>query len=93
MTAKVHPPKNPLVPVTRLADYLAARLTAPPAFVSVSDGEHRLCRSCLRAGYGVDRWHPATTDFFTTSRGALEFAKCKACRSEVQARQFGRVAA
>lgn len=58
-------------------------------FKTMPDGEHALCRSCQRAGYGVDSWHPATVEFWPVLHGHLLFNKCRACRSEVQARKFG----
>lgn len=60
-------------------------------FQSRPDGEWAQCPSCVRAGYGVDSWHPATSEYWVTLHGALQFQKCKACRSEVQARKFGMV--
>ncbi len=62
-------------------------------FRSMPDGEYALCRSCERAGYGPDAWLPATDEFWSKSAGALQFNKCKACRSEVTARKFGFVPA
>lgn len=58
-------------------------------FQSRADGEYVQCPNCARAGYGVDSWHPATPEFWVTWNGQLQFQKCKACRSEVQARKFG----
>lgn len=58
-------------------------------FQTRPDGEYRLCQSCRRAGYGVDAWHPATVEFWPTLFGAVQFYKCKACRSEVMAKKFG----
>lgn len=62
-------------------------------FESRPDGEYALCRSCDRAGYGPDAWHPATAEFWVKHRGTLDFSKCKACKSEVAARKFGFVPA
>ena len=54
------------------------------------DGEYALCRSCERAGYGTDAWHPLTDDFWPVFHGRLVLTKkCKACRSEVAAKKFG----
>lgn len=58
-------------------------------YQSRPDGEYALCRSCQRAGYGPDSWHPATSEFWPELHGRLRMGKCKACRSEVQARKFG----
>lgn len=60
-------------------------------FQSRPDGEYAQCTNCVRAGYGPDSWHPATAEFWATWNGLLQFQKCKACRSEVQARKFGMV--
>jgi hypothetical protein len=84
-------PADALIPLHALSAYLRRELKAgrTPEWVKVDDGEHRLCRSCLRAGYGVDSWHRATAEDWVTIRGRLRFNKCKACCSEVQARKFG----
>lgn len=58
-------------------------------FKSLPDGEHALCRSCQRAGYGPDAWHPVTTEFWQIQQGKLLMSKCKACRSESAAKRFG----
>jgi hypothetical protein len=62
-------------------------------FQSRLDGEYVKCRSCDMAGYGLDAWLPATSEFWVTHLGVLQFSKCKACRSEVAARRFGFVPA
>jgi hypothetical protein len=56
-------------------------------------GEEALCRSCQRAGYGEDAWHPITLEFWTPDRyDQLVISQCRACRSEVNQRKFGFVA-
>jgi len=58
-------------------------------FQSRPDGEYAQCSSCARAGYGPDSWHPATCEYFPMQYGRLRFDRFRACRSEVQERQFG----
>jgi len=57
------------------------------------DGEYRLCRGCEARGYGIDSWHPATSEFWRTENGRLKFSRCRACLADVAAKKDGVVAA
>jgi hypothetical protein len=58
-------------------------------FQSRPDGEYVECKGCVRLGYGEDSWHPATREFWREINGAVNFARCKACRSESIERKHG----
>lgn len=60
-------------------------------FQTRPDGEHALCRSCQRAGYGEDSWHPATSDFWYVEQGRIRFNQCRACKTEQMSKTFGMV--
>jgi hypothetical protein len=77
---------TPIGTIHTLNDYRSKAV-----FQSRADGEHALCRSCQRAGYGEDSWHPCLPDFWPKQDGKLRFDICRACKSERSARRFGLV--
>jgi hypothetical protein len=46
------------------------------------DGEWAQCGKCARKGYGIDSFHPYTSEFFPTLHGKLLTERCKACADE-----------
>ena len=53
------------------------------------DGEYALCPSCARLGYGIDAWHPCTSEFWPVTRGLLIYSRCKACMCDRNAHKLG----
>lgn len=78
---------NPMRPVVQMREVL--RIHPGKRWLSMPDGEYRLCLRCLHVGYGVDSWHPATPEFWPVTYGKLKFRRCRACIADVAARRFG----
>lgn len=55
------------------------------------DGEWVQCRKCAMKGYGVDAYHPFTSEFFPMLNGKLRTDRCRACASESQSHTHGMV--
>lgn len=53
------------------------------------DGEWAQCRKCAAKGYGVDSYHPFTSEFFPMLHGKLRTDRCRACQSESQSHTRG----
>lgn len=62
-------------------------------FQSRPDGEYRQCRRCMKLGYDVDSWHPATSEFWPMVHGRLWFGRCLACAGELASHKHGFVPA
>ena len=61
-------------------------------FKSDESGELALCTRCYRKGYGVDSYHPATSEFWTVGcDGRISLSLCRACVAEGKSRNHGQL--
>ncbi|MDQ7996086.1 MAG: hypothetical protein AAGC76_09555 [Luteibacter sp.] len=76
------------VAVPRFRPYV--RKAPKTEFQSRADGEYAKCQSCERLGYGIDAWHPATSEFWREEYGLLSFERCRACICDLHKAKRGR---